>query len=530
MKRLILWLLLFIGLYSFTFAINTSVWVVCPIWWQVSLINWNNSNNLANTNSIWVCTFSSSPNAWYVKFMTYTWWLISQFWPINHWWAYNYAFHFLWGKFINFWNYTLYMVSSSNWWNYWSDIFYINKSTGFISVLDPFVWLTSNAWYVSWWWSTRSYWWGFTPFFTFDNSFLYIYNLSPRFPSAVKIDKLSGLVSIWLSTIPINSYRNYTSINYDVVNLDYDRVINRFLNNNNLLQWIYDNISNTVIETTINSFSTGSLVFRYDRWDLNEYFSSEGFTTYHWDFSSWWLINSFSGYLSYISWTWTNINLHNIPQSIWSLADYTRTNMLALVAWTWSNERFWYMVNWELFFNWDLVLLSNYVYNTNVIIDSWTWTWTIFVSSWTLFWVLYSSNVACNVPVTNSINYSVWWWSLLWFSFPIFHPFQNFDCLVSEIHYFMTPPTSSNILWIDVNNATYTPYIASPHYSWFWNYKFWDILVMILLVSILFSVFNYGLWTLDTLERVSSYWDKKILTKFRVKASSEKFEKKYWGK
>jgi len=388
-----------------TFAVQTSLWIKCT--WQQIFLNWNNAQNLWNTNTKLLCfnIIWLTQNIFKLDIYNSTWNLeqtLSK--PYNNpnqsstyapkTWYRSIILETSNYYYISF-VYNRYISTSPNYQIQDSYNVIYNKTTWLIQDVIN----TNIAWVYNWLSFTYSY--AYSPGFTFDNSNIYLLNKDSNWNPLNFIIPINTDTAT-LSTVDpgiLTTFKDTATTSYYYLN-----VSNELIRKNTGTPWFtiftYDNITNTIINRSLNEIWTWANVFNFFEWSTSEYFMSEWDITYQRLYNDTWYVKSFSWYLSYIS---LDINanniLHNVPTNIYNIADYTQDGKsLSYISWTGSNERIYYYIWWELFFENDPAIIWNSTIQTTV--------WIVTNNNWSQLggsWSTYFQNF-----------WSGWNWSTSW--------------------------------------------------------------------------------------------------------------------
>jgi len=380
-----------------TFAVQTSLWIKCT--WQQIFLNWNNVNNWANTNTKYLCfnIIGLTQNIFKVDIYNSTWNLeqtlskpyyspnIASLYAPKTWYrsliletSNFYYISFIYNRYSS--NAPDYQVQDSY------NIIYNKSNWLFKDIIQPVT---------NYYWLSFTYSYAYSPGFTFDNNNIYLLNLDSNWNPLNYIIPINTDTATLSTVSPgiLTTFKDTAITSYYYLN-----VSNELIRKNTGTPWFtiftYDNATNTIINRSLNEIWSWANVFNFFEWSTAEYFMSEGDITYQRLYNDIWYVNSFSWYLSYISLDSNSNNvLHNIPQNIYNISDYTQDGKIyAYISWTWSNERIYYYIWWELFFENDPAIIWNSTIQTVVWIvtnnnGSWLgWSWSTYFQNFWSWW------------------------------------------------------------------------------------------------------------------------------------------------
>ncbi len=344
--------------------------------------------------------------------------------------------------------------------------------------------------------------------FSFSNGLFYGSKLLSGW--IVEVDEISKSNTVALnSVLPVSNWSNNWS-NWEEISPYTSNVANLGLNYNSewnipyLFKWKYYNNKNQLfLPYYTNTWSVVDLAF-----NLQSYF-----TWYNWNWT--WL----DAYSYNISW----FNSYNNAYYGWQCEydNWNDTKCILYDFWNNKNYTYFYDITWAIFFyqeqsdfsKWDKKLcfvknnsvgcmlptnLANPIVQSNILNWQTSSFWNNLSSSWTLANLETFNSSVCPVSwhFLKYINPTIWWFTILGWTAPSYHPFENFACLFNIIGW----AYSWNISWFSFDLSAWHNVIS----SWDWQglndnvsiLSFWDILIILIIFSLWFGLlFNISKWS-----------------------------------
>ena len=376
MKKIIIFIALLLFFYNSTHALESYVKDLCvvqlnlpstsyPSFAKSYIIPWSNINWQANTNWLFLCSYTD----WYAL----QWKSIALY---NYWWGllYDYEYQYSDANATDF-NTDIISINRDNkeyifirntwnyWGNYWIDMRVIVWDMWLNALISNHQIVYYAAAYAGWTPLSAHY----LHKFTYDNEYFYFWNDGYK-------HRINLITDVWdVTTDTINWTFSWDhKITFQWVG---DIAWSKHIVNEAFIRFEYDINTGTIWQTSydISNFTVWQFASVVP-WDLDETFFTIWYNTYLIDVNSWNINNTYTGalsYNSYIDWI-TYLNL--IPAEVGGgNVDYAYNWLKALLTWTWSARKYYYLRDWQLFYDDDQTLIDENIQTSTTSTDEAGW-------------------------------------------------------------------------------------------------------------------------------------------------------------